>query len=43
MDNDPAIAFQKLESNLAAIQDWLKKKKDKKAEGSKPIHITVTT
>jgi histone H2A len=42
MDSDPAIASQKLETNLAAIQNWFKKLRIK-ANESKSIHVTFTT
>jgi hypothetical protein len=42
MDSDPAIASQKLQTNLLAIQNWLKKWR-MKANGSKSIHVTFTT
>jgi hypothetical protein len=41
-DSDPAIALQKLQTNLLAIQNWFKKWR-MKANGSKSIHVTFTT
>jgi hypothetical protein len=41
-DSDPAIASQKLQTNLAAIQNWFKKWRIK-ANGSKLVHITYIT
>jgi hypothetical protein len=41
-DSDPTIASQKLQTNLLAIQNWLKKWR-MKANGSKAIHVTFTT
>jgi hypothetical protein len=41
MDSDPAIASQKLQSDLYAIQNWLKKWR-MKANESKSIHVTFT-
>jgi hypothetical protein len=41
MDGDPAIASQKLETNLLAIQNWFKKWR-MKANGCKSIHVTFT-
>jgi hypothetical protein len=42
MDSDPAIASQKLQTDLLAIQDWFKKWRMKASE-AKPIHVTFTT
>jgi hypothetical protein len=42
MNSDPAIASQKLQTNLAAIQNRFKKWR-MKAKESKSIHITFTT
>jgi hypothetical protein len=42
MDRDPAIALQKLQTNLLAVQNWFKKWRIK-ANGSKSIHITFIT
>jgi hypothetical protein len=42
MDSDPAIASQKLQTGLLAIQDWFKKWRIK-AKKSKLIHVTFTT
>jgi hypothetical protein len=42
MDSDPAIASQKLQTNLLAIQNWFKNWR-MKANGCKPIHVTLTT
>jgi hypothetical protein len=42
MDSDPAIASQKLQTDLLAIQNWFKKLR-MKANKSKSIHITFTT
>jgi hypothetical protein len=42
MDSDPAIASQKLETNLLAIQNWFKKWR-MKANGCKSIHVTFTS
>jgi hypothetical protein len=42
MDSDPAIASQKLQTDLLAIQDWFNKLR-MKANESKSIHITFTT
>jgi hypothetical protein len=41
-DSDPAIASQKLQTNLLAIQNWFKKWR-MKANGCKSIHVTFTT
>jgi hypothetical protein len=41
-DSDPGIASQKLQTNLEAIQKWLKKWR-MKANESKSVHITFTT
>jgi histone H2A len=41
-DSDPAIASQKLQINLLAIQNWFKKLR-MKANGCKSIHVTFTT
>jgi hypothetical protein len=41
MDSDPAIASQKLQTDLLAIQDRFKKWR-MKANGSKLIHVTFT-
>jgi hypothetical protein len=41
-DSDPAIASQKLQTNLLAIQKWFKKWRTK-ANGCKLIHVTFTT
>jgi hypothetical protein len=41
-DSDPAIASQKLQTNLLAIQNWFKKWR-MKANRCKLIHITFTT
>jgi hypothetical protein len=40
-DSDPAIASQKLQTNLAAIQNWLKKFRIK-VDGSSSVHDTFT-
>jgi hypothetical protein len=42
MDSDPAIATQKLQTDLLAIQNWFKKWRIK-ANESKSIHVTFTT
>jgi hypothetical protein len=42
MDSDPAIASQKLQTDLLAIQNWFKKWR-MKANESKSIHVTFTT
>jgi hypothetical protein len=42
MDSDPAIAPQKLQTGLLAIQNWFKKWR-MKANESKSIHVTFTT
>jgi hypothetical protein len=42
MDSEPAIASQKLQINLLAIQNWFKKWR-MKANRCKLIHITFTT
>jgi hypothetical protein len=42
MDSDPAIASHKLQTDLLAIQHWLKQWR-MKANESKSIHITFTT
>jgi hypothetical protein len=42
MDSDPAIASQKLQTDLLAIQNWFKKWR-MKANESKTIHVTYTT
>jgi hypothetical protein len=42
MDSDPAIASQKLQTDLLAIQDWFKKWR-MKANESKSVHVTFTT
>jgi hypothetical protein len=42
MDSDPAIASQKLQTDLLAIQDWFKKWR-MKANESKLIHVTFST
>jgi hypothetical protein len=42
MDSDPAIASQKLQTDLLAIQNWFKKWR-MKANESKSIHLTFTT
>jgi hypothetical protein len=41
-ESDPGIASQKLQTNLDAIQKWLKKLRIK-AKESKLVHITFTT
>jgi hypothetical protein len=41
-DSDPAIASQKLQTNLLAIQNWFIKW-GMKANGSKLIHVTFIT
>jgi hypothetical protein len=41
-DSDPAIAAQKLQTNLLAIQNWFKKWR-MKANGFKSIDVTLTT
>jgi hypothetical protein len=41
-DSDPAIASQKLQNELLAIQNWLRKWRIKSNE-SKSTHITFTT
>jgi hypothetical protein len=41
-DRDPAIASQKLQTDLLAIQNWFKKWR-MKANKSKSIHVTFTT
>jgi hypothetical protein len=42
MDSDPAIASQKLQTDLLAIQNWFKRWR-MKANKSKSIHVTFTT
>jgi hypothetical protein len=42
MDSDPAIASQKLQTDLLAIQNWFKKWR-MEANESKSIHVTFTT
>jgi hypothetical protein len=42
MDSNPAIASQKLQTNLLAILNWFEKWR-MKANESKPIHATFTT
>jgi hypothetical protein len=42
MDNDPATASQKLQTDLLSIQTWFKKWTIK-ANESKSIHLTFTT
>jgi hypothetical protein len=42
MDSDPAIASQKLQTGLLAIQIWFKKWR-MEANESKSIHVTFTT
>jgi hypothetical protein len=42
MGSDPAIASQKLQTDLLAIQNWFKKWR-MKANESKSIHVTFTT
>jgi hypothetical protein len=42
IDSDPAIASQKLQIDLLAIQDWFKKWR-MKANESKSSHVTFTT
>jgi hypothetical protein len=42
MDSDQAIASQKLQTDLLAIQNWFKKWR-MKANKSKSIHVTFTT
>jgi hypothetical protein len=42
MNSDPAIASQKLQTDLLAIQNWFKKWR-MKANESKSIHATFTT
>jgi hypothetical protein len=42
VDSDPAIASQKLQTDLIAIQDWFKKWR-MKANKSNSIHVTFTT
>jgi hypothetical protein len=39
MDSDPAIASQKLQMNLAAIKNWLKRMENK-ANRPKLVHVT---
>jgi hypothetical protein len=41
-DSDPAIASQKLQTNLLAIQNWFKNW-GMKANGCNLIHVTFTT
>jgi hypothetical protein len=41
-DSDPAIAFQKLQTSLLAIQSWLKTWR-MKANETKSVHVTFTT
>jgi hypothetical protein len=41
-NSDPAIASQKLQTNLLAIQNWFEKWR-MKANGCKSIHVTFTT
>jgi hypothetical protein len=41
-DSDPAIASQKLQTDLLAIQNWFKKLR-MKANGSKSMNVTFTT
>jgi hypothetical protein len=41
-DRNPAIASEKLQTNLLAIQNWFKKWR-MKANGCKSIHVTFTT
>jgi hypothetical protein len=41
MDNDPAIASQKLQTDLLAVQNWFKKWR-MIANESKSIHVTFT-
>jgi hypothetical protein len=43
VDSGPAIASQKLQTDLFAIQNWLKKKWRLKANESESIHVTFTT
>jgi hypothetical protein len=40
-DSDPTIASHKLQTNLLAIQNWLKKWRMK--AGPKSVHVTFTT
>jgi hypothetical protein len=42
MDNNPAIAWQKLQTNLDGIQTWLKKWRII-ANESKSVYVTFTT
>jgi hypothetical protein len=42
MNSDPAIASQKQQTDLLAIQNWFKKWR-MKANKSKLIHVTFTT
>jgi retron-type reverse transcriptase len=42
MDSDPAIASQKLQTNLLANQNWFEKWR-MKANGCRSIHVTFTT
>jgi hypothetical protein len=42
MDSDPAIASQKLQTDLLSVQNWFKKWR-MKANESKSIHVTFTT
>jgi hypothetical protein len=42
MDSDPAVASQKLQTHLLAIQNWFKKWR-MKANESKSNHVTFTT
>jgi hypothetical protein len=42
MDSDPAIASQKMQTNLLAIQNWFKKWR-MKANRCRSIHFTFTT
>jgi hypothetical protein len=41
-DSDPAIASQKLQTNLLATQNWFKERR-MKANESKSVHVTFTT
>jgi hypothetical protein len=41
-ESDPALASQKLQTDIIAIQNWFKKWR-MKAKESKSIHVTLTT
>jgi hypothetical protein len=43
MDSVPAIASQRLQTNLAAIQHWFKNKGKIKGSGSRLVKVTFTT